>query len=43
VQNVADVEGRNLVLAQAGAEGDGEDDVVPEAVAVFAGPLCQQV
>jgi hypothetical protein len=39
MEHVADVEGRDLVLAQAGAERHGEDNVVPEAVAVLAGHL----
>src|SRR5688572_24214741 len=39
VKHVADNERRDLVLAQPDPERQREDDVIPEAVAVFAGDL----
>jgi hypothetical protein len=42
VEHVADVEREELVLAQARAHREAEDDVVPEAVDVLAGDLEQR-
>ncbi len=39
VEDVAHIEGEQLVLTQAGAEGEAEDHVVPEAGLVLAGGL----
>ncbi len=42
VEHVADVEGQELVLAQASAEGEAEDHVVAPARGVLAGSPKQQ-